>query len=318
MGSASGRALRNMLKPVAKHVVDFGHRLIFAPVRAYTSIILIEKEPASSTISFSSDLDSETVIKNRDAAELSENRWVVRSQDDGSGSKLSDVAHLFSGIATLADGVFKISGGRIEQESIVVFDDDIGREISIPVKFAPRLVKMTKTDEDDIFKDDCRILFPYDEDNRLVPERVLREEAPDLLEHLGAHKATLLNRDKGKPEKHESWYAYGRRQGLSTIPSGEVCCIPCMSKNSIRPIIINTEKTGRFLFTSGFILTPKDGFTAKDISDSLRNPDFWKWMRAHGKRWASSEKDEFISYGARLLMSAPYFHSSTTPKTSSV
>jgi len=314
MSTRSGAALRALIRPRLAALVDFGQELVFAPVRAYVSILLLDaagtmdglvalaKSPRA--------LVSEPTHRPRSDALFASARWHVHGESScapRTSRTIGSMAKIHSGIATLADAVFKIvPDGPAKGGTVDFYSTALGRPLTVPEAQAPRLVKLTKaTSLADILAS-SRILYPYDSRATLIAESVLRETAPALLDHLAAHRTILAGRDKGNTSKHEAWYAYGRRQGIGDLPSGPLICLAGMSKDGLRPFRIEGAAAGRFLFTSGFVLSPLPGHSAEEVLAALEDPRLWAWLKINGKEWASPE-GSYRSYGARLLASAPVF-----------
>ena len=83
-------------------------------------------------------------------------------------------------------------------------------------------------------------------------------------------KNKLAQRDKGKTKDYDSWYAYGRRQGLNKITSKKIIIVPGMIGNECLPIEIDISNLittyGQLVFTSGFIV-PNDGESCNKLLD---------------------------------------------------
>jgi hypothetical protein len=314
MATRSGAGLRRLILPSLSHLVDFGQRLVFAPVRAYASIVLLDSRlTQADPVLLGSELESAGafgVVRSRGDSIFSGDRWhVAPPEADGageSGRTLGSIARIHSGIATLADGTFRIRPDRVETNGAVIFRDPLsGRDLRVPEAFAPRLVKLTKISSSSAIADSDRILFPY-AGGSLVSEAELRRLAPDLLDYLDLRRGVLERRDGGATEKHEAWYAYGRKQGLSPLPSGALLGLAGMSRDGLSPFRIDASETPRFLFTSGFVLSPLPGVDVEELERALSDRRLWEWLVIHGKEWASREGC-YRSYGARLLASAPLF-----------
>lgn len=321
MSTKSGSALRALLRPRLDLLADFGDELVFAPVRAYACILRCS-EAAPESILLSEGLPerpADFALWRREPSDthlLSGPRWRVSGAPAGALAQtptLGSLAKIHSGIATLADSAFKIRQKRLEKGRVIFDAPDGSREMSVPAEFAPRLVKLTKAKSAADLQGDERILFPYAADGKLVPEKTLEKTAPDLLEALRASKARLAARDGGRSDKHEAWYAYGRRQGLGPLPQGTLVALSGMSRDKIEPFAFDSASAGKFLFTSGFVLAPLPGASAERLLQALRDPRLWVWMLEHGKEWASAGPEAYRSYGARLLASAPAFEPDGSP-----
>lgn len=317
MSSRSGAALRALLRPRLDLLADFGSELVFAPVRAYACVFRCSELPPESVF-LSQGLPESPADMSlwrrvpADSHLLSGPRWRVDGAPEGAFDgvpTLGSLAKIHSGTCTQADSAFKVRQTRLEGGRVFFDAPDGSREMSVPAEFAPRWVKMTKAKSEADLLGDERILCPYGPDGKLVPEAELRESAPDLLEALAFFGERLAARDGGRDDKREAWYAYGRRQGLAPLPGGKLVALSGMSCGRIEPFAFDSAAAGKFLFASGFVLSPLPGVDAARVLQALRDPRLWEWMLEHGKEWASSGPEAYRSYGARLLASAPAFES---------
>ena len=107
-------------------------------------------------------------------------------------TKLGDVAEINVGIQTLADDVFIFKTGNL----------DIEEEITRCVVKATKMINGSNTIKQSI-------IYPYDSNGQLIPEKLLNSMFPKAYTYLVSQKSRLLSRDKGKIEQHK-WYSYGR------------------------------------------------------------------------------------------------------------
>ena len=339
MSSRSGAALRSALLPTIEKLVDFGDALVFDPVRAYVCIALAspgaKTEPilvahAGAALKGAAQALSAGAPKPASAPDawegiaradprLTGSSWLIRKDAPALSPTpksapliahatltLGDIATLHSGIATLADSAYSFQAD-IGADGFARFHDAAtGRDLTIHASLCPRRVKITKcSTQTDILALRERILFPYGADGRLLGEAELADSHPDALAFLKARKARLALRDKGKQDDYEGWHAYGRRQGLRTIAPGPWIALPVMSNNRLGHFEVDGAATGRFLFTSGFILVPKPGSTCARVHAALSHPDSWAWILAHGKQWAGGPGDHYMTYGSKLVARLP-------------
>lgn len=310
LANASARALRKQVLPRLSHLVDFGSRLVFAPVRAYTCIVLCDQ--GSGPIHVRGNLPCEggpwTQVSREDS------RWDLRRFTPFSdaiaphGQVLSDQAEVISGIATLADHAFTLPAPEMFERDGQIWVRQVdplheGYTLEVPAWLAPRLLKATRTSS--LGEDGPRILCPYDENWKIIPEQELARNAPDLLAWLGRRRAVLDGRDKGKTQGYEAWYAYGRRQGFWN-PQGarQVVLLPQMGNGSLAPVVVDMQAIGgRFLFTSGYVLRPRESVPTRQVCDWLLAPRAWEFVQREGRAWAG--KGEYMTIGARSLRNLP-------------
>jgi hypothetical protein len=306
----SALALRKLAKPRLSKIVDFGTHLVFAPVRAYTAISLFDTTDAKDPHIQVADAQGRWVEVNRDDARWDDALWTPLQEADISDNEtLSSKVDVISGIATLADKAFTLPNPRVLTVDGQTFVEQVDPDfpeftLCVPVEMAPRLIKATKPGQ--LGMEGPRILCPYDEHWKIIKEEDLRSVAPDLLAWLERRRKTLDNRDKGKTEGYEAWYAYGRRQGFWNAQKSEtVVVVPVMGNGRLEGQTTDTANTGgRFLFTSGYVLKPKAGVDAIEVANHIKSANAWTHVQRTGKGWAG--KGEYRTIGARSLRQMPW------------
>lgn len=312
----SSLALRKLAKPRVIKVVDFGTTLVFTPVRAYTAITLFDTPSPEIRNDVIQVTDGDGLAE-RTWQEVSRNdpRWndalwtPLISKHETNDETLASKVDIISGIATLADRAFTLPTPRLVVLGGNVFVEQADPDfpeytLRVPERFAPRLIKATKPG--DLDRDGPRILCPYDALWKIIEENTLRETAPDLLSWLERRRKILDNRDKGKTEGYEAWYAYGRRQGFWNAAHGEtVLIVPVMGNGSLECYATDTFHTGgRFLFTSGYVLRTKPGVNASHVIAHVKSPQMWAYVQREGKGWAG--KGDYRTIGAKSLRQMPW------------
>lgn len=316
LANASAKRLRQTVLPRLTHLVDFGSRLVFAPVRAYTAIVLCEAEEAvSPVISVRANLPGEggewTDLQRTDARWSLDRFHPLNALGDASVPMLGSVVEVVSGIATLADHAFALpSPERFERHGepwVRQVDPlDSSQALEVPERYAPRLLKATKVSLSPE-AEGARILCPYDAAWKIVDEATLEREAPDLLAWLGRRRTVLEGRDKGKTQGYEAWYAYGRRQGFWSPRKDEhVLLMPMMGNGRLASVPVDVAALGgRFLFTSGFVLRPlpEANLDLAALSVQLGSATAWAFVKREGKAWAGA--GDYMTLGARALRRLP-------------
>ena len=102
----------------------------------------------------------------------------------------------------------------------------IEKEICIDV-VKPNVIRTEK----DLEKYKEKAIFPYTEDNKVIPEEDLSNCYPMTYKFLLLNKELLLKRDKGKAKKYSTWYEYGRTQGM--MNQGKKLLIPYMAEKGV-------------------------------------------------------------------------------------
>jgi hypothetical protein len=188
---------------------------------------------------------------------------------------------VLSGIATLADSVFHVE--RRNDQFYAKTKD--GTLYQVEKRMLAAFLKITKQKTEG-FDSIGFMIFPYDEDNKIVSEDQFRNDYPMTYAYLCRQKATLAGRDKGKTEKYDAWYAYGRKQGLKVF-TDEVILVPSMIGGTSTPIKVNVsslvEEFGIVLFTSGYVV-PVNKNNSK-LCDFIFSDDFAQEVKNIGKPW---------------------------------
>jgi hypothetical protein len=202
-----------------KEIIDFGSVKIFDNINVYCCIMVFDKSDKKSII-YSSGSGGNTEEINY--VGLSNSIFLTHDLN------LTIEPHIknISGIATLCDKVYI--------HSKKLFDEPCWKPI----------FKVSKNTF-------YWIIFPY-RDNKIIEETEFRLENEETWKFLNENRDVLSKRDKGK-KKYETWYAYGRKQGIKEY-NEECIFIPTMG-NIDFPIYI-----GEFvLFYSGIGLLSSHG-----------------------------------------------------------
>ena len=176
----------------------------------------------------------------------------------------------------------------IENDIVICPEKDLKVELGI-TKICYKNGKLKRYNEG--IRD--RIIFPYDEDNKLLKEKLLKQKYPLAYNYLLTNKEELLKRDGGKlaircktknikttySESGENkpfvikietkyrglWYEYGRTQGLSI--ADDKILIATIGKK------IQYRQVPDGLFISGYAITTKKGspYTLSDAENILKS-----------------------------------------------
>ncbi len=193
--------------------------------------------------------------------ELNLEKWLLVSSKEkeiiniieNSYLKLKDVADIRVGLATLADEVYIIENPEEEKNYFVKFFE--GKKFFIEKEITKEIIKASVIkSEKDILDNKRRIIFPYKKTSNgyvIIGEKELKEKFPETYKYLLFCKKILLNRDKGKKE-YETWYAYGRSQGINTTFGKKILTPPM----ALSPTFVICEKEDS-TFYSGYGIFPK-------------------------------------------------------------
>ncbi|MDR3283239.1 MAG: SAM-dependent methyltransferase [Candidatus Methanoplasma sp.] len=258
-----------------KKIVDFGDNMIFSPVRAYSSLLFLNKK--------SGEQFQYAVMKNTDdiprvLLELEFNEHRVEMLDskgwklvdhgtllnirriEKAGVPIKDYIH--TGLATLRDDIYFIDGRGPGGNYYKMFN---GIKYLIEPEILRDVYKISNIKSEAFLSDaQQKIIFPYisktqldlagraiKNTNILVSETELRDKYPLCYGYLCARRGELGQRDKGKPGK-EGWYAYGRGQGIGYV--NRKLLFPTFS-NSPKFMLVNDENA---LFSNGYAIVGND------------------------------------------------------------
>lgn len=260
----SGKRLYSLINHNISTLIDFKDKLVFKDARTYTTIFVAERDVIFTGRQYGNDIDQILEYKENPIETASVN---IKNAD------------VLSGLATLADSVYLVKKG--DDGKFYATFDNIDYEIEKDI-LAPYF-KITKI-KSDVFEHDYMIC-PYDSNYRIISEDTMRAKYPMTMAYLDVTRKRLMQRDKGKTSKYDSWYAYGRKQGLHKISSKKVLVVPLMIGYSCVPLELDITaqiaEFGRVLFTSGFIVT--------DNYDSLLTDEFYAFAKSFGKPWPGKD-----------------------------
>lgn len=260
----SGKRLYSLIRNNISTLIDFKDKLVFKDARTYTTIFVAERDVHHPGRLYANDI-TEILEYQENSVEVS--TLAIKNND------------VLSGLATLADSVYLVKKGHHGRyyASFEGIEYEIEKEILAPY------LKITKIKSADFEHD--YMICPYDSTYSIIPESNMRLKYPKTMAYFEVVKKRLLQRDKGKTSKYDSWYAYGRKQGLHTITSKQVLLVPLMLGHRCVPIEVDISNQlnefGRVLFTSGFIVT--------DNYDSLLTDEFLAYAKSFGKPWPGKD-----------------------------
>ena len=197
-------------------LIDFKEKQVFNDAKTYTSIILLNNKSKEYLYSNNLSESPKKIIKFNNICFNSNNKYV------------------YSGIATLADKLFTV---KFKQNNFYANYNNMDFEIEEGI--LGYLLKLTKIKNSLVNVD--YIIYPYDQNNKLYSEEYIKNNFPKTYKYLLNIKNDLNKRDKGKVDKYENWFAYGRKQGFHNITSKNIIIIPSMIGNDCVPQLINIE-----------------------------------------------------------------------------
>lgn len=271
--NVSAKNLRNLIKENITKIIDFKQKSIFQNASTYTSIFVIDKSDKTNKIMYSNNLNSFTQLNKGD---LDSDVWDF-TQTKIPSINLKEV-YFHTPIATLRDKIYITD--KIKNKDTINF-----YKVS-KVKNEKQLLQSKQT-----------IIFPYELDDEQNKYKIKKQKQlqPQTIKYLNGNKEELNKRDKGKTDKYESWYAYGRKQGLNTYKQENyVIVIPGMISQQYKYFKTPVKNLGKeFLFSSGFLIETNEN-EANDLLKFLNSNEFKQYTKNKGKVWKG--KDESSSY----------------------
>jgi len=211
-----------------RRIVDFGHNKVFDKASAYTCLLFVTRSK-SEFIEFDSireKITQESLARTNFSQipidSLKPDKWRLACEKDlealrrieTEGVPLGDFAPIRVGFATLKDRVFLVEnfGGKCIARNLAGVSREIEIEITRPA------IKIASFDsEAELQSNRLRVICPYEQKcgkSVLMSEPQLKSRFPKTHNYLLECQEFLATRDKGK-KTYESWFAWGRTQGMS-------------------------------------------------------------------------------------------------------
>lgn len=227
--SVNARALRRFFeeREVALSIVDFGQQLVFKKKLAYTCLAFMSKEPSTQLKYVKAKIGDVQKQKAFAYSAIEYNSldchrgWNLNKVDvlenirriEEAGEPLGNKYVIKNGIATLANNIY-IFRPTVEDATYYYMERD-GRCYQIERGVCRDIIKPNiLKSESDIKEKEEKIIFPYDAEYNVLPEKLLKDKYPYAYKYLLTHKDILDARDKGEGD-YGAWYAFGRTQALT-------------------------------------------------------------------------------------------------------
>jgi len=247
-------------------IIDFNHLKLFE-AQTYTCITFLKWK--KSDFFYFERVDNYKALNSLDKAnyskiyfkELNNKKWrLLRNSDqdnikkiESAGNKLGDIVDIRVGIATCKDSVYFIDGSTLKNN--YYHKQYKGKVYQIEKNITKPIAKISDfKNQDDLNKNDRRIIFPYQKSNgkvEIIKENELKKFYPHCYEYFLEAKAELATRDKGRI-KYIEWYAYARTQGLNFF--GKKLLTPTFS--STPRFLLEQDESA--LFCNGYAIYLKD------------------------------------------------------------
>ncbi|HIH2744630.1 TPA: Eco57I restriction-modification methylase domain-containing protein [Burkholderia lata] len=295
MRTTAGTALRVLLRPRVRSVIDFEHRRVFlGPQGASVLTAIVVSGPATQApVLFRTDMPHEsttpwTVAFRQSEEAMGPAAWALDPAMPGDAvdpdaTTLGDLAEVLVGVNTNANEAYAVENWTVDGDAVQASNVH-GHPVRLPLAAAPLFLKLTKVKTLADAQRADRLLCPYDASLNVIPEPAME---PEVLDWFRGHWDRLHARDGGDLRGYGAWYAFGRKQGLYTFAPGErLLLVPCMAKGPMAPLDVTPEDLGgRFLWASGYVVRAKNPADHQRVKALLESPDTWRFLRRRGKQW---------------------------------
>ena len=295
--SFSAMKLREFLQKnhCVKEILDLNHLQLFEDATTYTCITLFDKMPKVSFkyVSIDNVKNIEHLYKlkfhNINFQDLDPKSWKLINQKDSKNIKrietvgvpLSKIARIKTGIATLRNDLYILVNPQVKGKYFLKSLN--GKQYRIEKGITKEALHAGTAKTTEQLDNDRRwIIFPYKmvgEKYIITRKNELKRKYPECYKYLLSIKNELEKRDKGK-KKYETWYAYGRTQGLETF-TGRKIVIPTISN---KPRFVITNKANALIYAGYCIYFEGDiDILAKILNSSV----MWYYIKKTSKKYAS-------------------------------
>ncbi len=262
----SGKFLREIIKDNVNYIYDFGSNKVWEKIATYTCIILCDSSKSNQINYVTKDVNV-----NKLKSELDEDKWFFIDQKEGDNKIEDMINYCGGGLATIRDNVYKIDR----------FDNDYCYKGDFRIEYGicKKVVKATKERRFDTHK---YIIYPYDDNGKVLSEEFISTNYPNAYKYLLSSRTELDKRDKGKTEKYESWFAYGRRQGLLKSKKGRIVILPLTFLKSRGIHYIEVPENEECVVLSGISVDVKEECFDTFI-EAISSNDFYKYCESNNK-----------------------------------
>lgn len=227
----------------------------------------------------------------------SDSQWAIAAEDHlpihhGEYVTLDKIADIRVGIQTLADRVFILE--ELDREDDIVLCRAQHQQVSLEKGVLKRILKASvmKEGED---KRKRVIIYPYDDQGRIISEKELSEQYPLAYAWLLDNKTRLLSRDKGTFSKTK-WYGFGREVGIRSSLGHKILTSGMNPKPNFQ--VCRDPDT---LFYSGYGIKPRIDIDL-DTLCSLLNSDA---MDHYIQTFSQPFRGGWFSYAKRYVRHFP-------------
>lgn len=195
------------------------------------------------------------------------------------GQPLGDLFQIKNGIATLANDVYIFRPVREDEGYFYLQMSDM--EFPIEKGICRDIIKPNILhSEEEIPSVIEKVIFPYDENNKILVEAVFMGKYPKAYKYLSLNKVKLAQRDKGE-KTYEAWYAFGRSQ--ATGDRGLKLLFPYMTDH---PHFVYTDNENMLIYC-GYAIFSESEEDLLVLKRILESSVFDYYMRHTAKPYAT-------------------------------
>lgn len=304
--TASGKNLRKLLKKNRniQSVINFDYIKVFKDVNVYTCISILTKRKNHDIRYFKIKREvTELNLKENDYKIVNYNNldddaiWNFLTDYEISrkymienvGSRLIDFCDINVGIATLSDYIYLLNDYTIEVDGDIY---NIEPEICKPIIKASKL-----HNEEDIKNNTLKIIWPYTNEAKLIPENEMIKRYPNAYNYLKVMKSKLKKRDNIK--FNTGWYAFGMNQSLKTSFGKKLLT----SSMNLKPNFIYCEDE-ESTFLNGYQVKTKKmdlRILQKILNSSIMEEYIEMTSKSYQGGWKSYAKSYIMNFGVPRL-----------------
>ena len=288
----STKLLRNSLynNNAILRLVDLKDTQVFEGVQTYPSIMILTPQK-NLILEYSQNMRAPLrEIAYKDSS--SERLFLGLDAPAPGSTSILDICDIKVGLATLCDGVY--FGEVLENKGKLCLFKNKYDTFLIETAILKKCIKASKISN---VKLNTYVIFPYDQENKLLTENFIKKTYPKAYDYLTEKKEKLLDRDRGKMPK-DKWYGFGRTQGLNN--NFEKFLIPPFQKERLQ--LRHSLKNEYYI--SGYAAIPKNGYNLETVRQCLESDKLFSWIEDTGKTmrggWVGLSKEVFKNYKFNL------------------
>ncbi len=312
-----GGALRQLLA-AGKHlagIVHFGDQQVFEGATTYTCLLFLTRtETAKFWLRKVNDLeawqrDEQAVTGEVRASETGTTEWNFHVGPEAAlFNKLLSVRTTLGGIAsrmaqgirTSANEVYVLDILQAGARVIRARSEILQREVKVERNMISRFLQGRDIKRYALLDSGKAVIIPYHQQQggwELVPEKVLRESAPNTYDYIRENKSHLEGRERGRMRGY-GWYGYIYPKNIDVMRAPKIL-VPDIADRASYAL----DEAGEFAFTSGYGITLKREVkvSAKFVLDLLNS----KVLDFFLKKISTTMRGGFFRYFTQFIEKLP-------------